>query len=131
MNEEYNFVVGGHDDDGETIQESVETPVQYMTSDDAIKREKCIVFTDVLMSLITSLHGTVCKRQGCDRALEYKKRYVGTCLVVSCGVLGCLGGAMLVMLEGDGQLNQHAKGSELVILSWLLLCCSQGIHTRK
>ena len=120
MNEEYNFVVGGHDDDGETIQESVETPVQYMTSDDAIKSEKCIVFTDVLMSLITSLHGTVCKRQGCDCALEYKKRHVGT----------CLGGAMLVMLEGDGQLNQHVKGSELVILSWLL-CCSQGIHTRK
>ena len=70
MNEEYNFVVGGHDDDGEIIQESVETPVQYMTSDDAIKSEKCIVFTDVLMSLITSLYGTVCKRQGCDRALE-------------------------------------------------------------
>ena len=124
MNEEYNFVVGGHDDDGETIQESVETPVQYVTSDDVIKSEKCIVFTDELMSLIKSLHGPVCKRQGCTVPLSTKKDMWVL-------VLWCPGGAMLVMLEGDWQLNQHAKGSELVILSWLPLCCSQGIHTRK
>ena len=124
MNEEYNLVVGGHDDDGETIQESVETPVQYVTSDDAIKREKCIVFTDVLMSLIKSLHGPVCKRQGCDRALEYKKRYVGTCLVVSVGCNADHAG-------GRWAAQPTCEGSELVILSWLLLCCSQGIHTRK
>ena len=124
MNEEYNFVVGGHDDDGETIQESVETPVQYMTSDDAIKSEKCIVVTDVLMSLITSLHGTVCKRQGCDRALEYKKRYVGACLVVS---WACNAGCWREM----GSSTNMRRGQSLVILSWLLLCCSQGIHTKK
>ena len=45
--------------------------------------EKCIVFTDTLMLLITTLHGSVCKRQDCGRPLQYRKVYVGTCLVVS------------------------------------------------
>ena len=116
MNEEYNFVVGGHDDDGETIQESVETPVQYMTSDDAIKSEKCIVFTDVLTSLITSMYGTVCKRQGCDRALEYKKKYVGTCLVVSWGCnAGHAGGRWAAQPTCEG-----VRAGNLILASSLL-----------
>ena len=44
---------------------------------------KCIVFTDSLMSLIKSLHGGVCKRDECGCVLNYRKTYVGTCLVVS------------------------------------------------
>ena len=45
--------------------------------------EKCIVFTDTLMLLITTLHGSVCKRKDCGCPLQYRKVYVGTCLVVS------------------------------------------------
>ena len=45
--------------------------------------EKCIVFTDTLISLLTTLHGSACKQQDCGRPLQYRKCYVGTCLVVS------------------------------------------------
>ena len=44
--------------------------------------EKCIVFTDTLISLIKSLHGGVCKREDCDHALEYKN-YFEACLIIS------------------------------------------------
>ena len=40
------------------------------------------MFTDTLMVLITSLHWSVCKRQGCGCVLKYHKIYVATCLVV-------------------------------------------------
>ena len=53
-----------------------------VSSDEAVKSDKCIVFTDAIMSLLTDLHGSICKRQGCGHALMYTKRYVGTCLVV-------------------------------------------------
>ena len=43
--------------------------------------EKCIVFTDTLMALLT-LHGNVFKRENCDHHFDYKKTYVGACLVV-------------------------------------------------
>ena len=57
--------------------------VEEISPDEAIKMEKCIVFTDTLLSLIKSLHGCVCKREECTRVLAYRKTYVGTCLVVS------------------------------------------------
>ena len=62
--------------------------VEEVTSDDAIRMEKCIMFSDTLMLLITSLHGSVCKHQDCGRPLVYRKTYVGTCLVVSWGMSG-------------------------------------------
>ena len=56
-----------------------------MSPDDVVKAEKCIVFTDKLIELIKSLHGENCKNNLCDKALDYKKTYIGTCLVVSWG----------------------------------------------
>ena len=50
--------------------------VEEVTPDDALRMEKCIVFTDILM---------LCKHHDCGRALVYHKTYVGTCLVVSWG----------------------------------------------
>lgn len=90
-----NVTINGHDgdepDDGieeggssqpVPLHQCVST-IEVVTPEQAIKMEKCIVFTDTLMSLLTSLHGSVCKRQDCGRPLVYHKTYVGTCLVVS------------------------------------------------
>ena len=46
-----------------------------VSPEEAITGEKCIVYTDVLMSLLTD--------HRCSCALQYTKTYVGTCLVVS------------------------------------------------
>ena len=71
-----NVTIYGHDRDEPTEyvgmqqqqqQHKTTQPPEYVSSveevspGDAIKREKCIVFTDTLMALITSLHGGVCK----------------------------------------------------------------------
>ena len=49
-----------------------------VSPEEAIQMEKCIVFTDTLMSLLKELHRRICKRPGCDRVLDYRKTYVGT-----------------------------------------------------
>ena len=86
---------GGHDDVDEdemagarkTGSTGYTSFVEEVAPKEAVQMEKCIVFTDTLMSLLKELHGSVCKRQGCGRVLEYQKSYLGTCLVVSwiCG----------------------------------------------
>ena len=90
--EVFNITIGGHDeeepkdpdDEGSTYQQTRSSyKVQEVSPDDAIKSEKCIVFTDILMSLIKAVHGNICKRQRCLCVLEYHKTYVGTCLVVT------------------------------------------------
>ena len=85
----FNITIRGHDGD-EHVPRSTAPPeyvstVDVVTPQEAIKMEKCIVFTDTLMTLLTTLHGDACKRENCDRPLDYKKTYVGTCLVVSWG----------------------------------------------
>ena len=70
------------DDDG-SIPEETESAskVLKVSPEEAIVGEKCIVFTRVLMSLLTDHHGSICRREGFGRALQYTKTYVGTCLV--------------------------------------------------
>ncbi len=87
----FNITINGHDED-EPEDENVKggkaatwSSVEVVTPEEAIKMEKCIVFTDTLMSLLTCLHGSVCKRPDCGRPLVYSKTYAGTCLVVSWG----------------------------------------------
>ena len=87
----YNTVIDGHDeepagDDGEGMLEGAQSSsskVPEMTPEEAIASEKCVVFTDIIMSLLDSVHGYICKRKDCGRLLEYRKMYAGTCLVVS------------------------------------------------
>ena len=72
----------GNDGDKSNTPSTYVSTVEEISPEEAIKMEKCIVFTDTLISLI-KLHGGVCKQEDCDRALEYKKNYIGTCLVIS------------------------------------------------
>ena len=80
--EVFNTILGGHDDvDEDEMPGARETgstgytsSVQEVTPKEAVQMEKCIVFTDTLMSLLKELHGSVCKRQGCGRVLEYQKK---------------------------------------------------------
>ena len=65
------------------LETQVTPLVVRITAEDAIQQEKCIVFTDALMSLLKELHGCICKQPGCGHVLEYSKTYVGTCLTVS------------------------------------------------
>lgn len=48
-----------------------------------IEMEKCVVFTDRILELLKSLHGSNCSRPGCPKQWEYKITYVGSCLVVT------------------------------------------------
>ena len=57
--------------------------VVEVSPEEAVNSEKCIVFTDAIMSLLADLYGNTCKKQGCGLALKYTKRYVGTYLVVN------------------------------------------------
>jgi hypothetical protein len=84
-----NITINGHDghepDDGSgsnTAEKYIST-VKDVTPQEAISMEKCIVYTDILMALIKSVHGSVCGRVDCGRPLTYRKTYVGTCLVVT------------------------------------------------
>ena len=57
--------------------------VPEMTPEEAIASEKCVVFADIIMSLLKSVNGNICKRKDCGCLLEYRKTYAGTSLVVS------------------------------------------------
>ena len=59
--------------------------VLEVSPDEAVKSDKCIVFTDALMSLLTDLHGSICKRQGCGHALMYTKKYMHSYIPLSGG----------------------------------------------
>ena len=54
-----------------------------MAPQDAIGMEKCITFCFKILHLLQAIHGLVCKRKECGRALEYRQTFCGTCLVVS------------------------------------------------
>ncbi len=79
--------------------------------------EKCIIFTDTLMSLLTTLHGNACKQQDCGRPLRYRKFYVGTCLVVS---WGCPSGHVGGRWAAQPSCNKIRAGN-LMLASALLL----------
>ena len=85
--EVHDVSIDGHDDsDGHDEQEEpsqADGKVAVEMSKDAIEMEKCIVFTEHIMSLLLPLHGKKCRRSGCERDYVYKKTYIGTCLVVS------------------------------------------------
>ena len=119
--EVHDVTIDGHDD--QQIDDDQEEPRQasrqavVVTSKDAIGMEKCIVFTEHIMSLLLQLHGKRCCRSGCERNNVYKKTYVGTCLVVSwqCSA-GHLGGRWASQPTCD-----NVRAGNLLLASSILL----------
>ena len=119
--EVHDVTIDGHDD--EQIDDDQEEPSQasrqavVVTSKDAFGMEKCIVFTEHIMSLLLQLHGKKCGRSGCERNYVYKKTYVGTCLVVSwqCSA-GHLGGRWASQPTCD-----NLRAGNLLLASSILL----------
>ena len=62
-----------------------ESGVKRISPEDVVKTEYCIASASMIMDVLTELHGSVCKCAGCGKQLEYKQRYLGTCLVVNWG----------------------------------------------
>ena len=91
--------------------------VVKVSPEEAVNSEKCIVFTDAIMSLLVDLRGNTCKKQGCGLVLKYTKRYVGTSLVVSwaCNA-GHFGGRWAAQ-----PTFSNVKAGNLVLASSLLL----------
>ena len=58
--------------------QSSSSKVPEMTPEEAIASEKCVVFTDSIMSLLKSVYGNICQRKDCGRLLEYRKTYAGS-----------------------------------------------------
>ena len=65
------------------VEERNEIDVTHMAPQDAIGMEKCITFCFKILRLLQTIHGLVCKRKECERQLEYRQTFCGTCLVVS------------------------------------------------
>jgi hypothetical protein len=49
------------EDEDEENETSGNTRVKRISVEDAMHQEKCIVFTDAIMSLLKELHGSICK----------------------------------------------------------------------
>ena len=57
------------------------TQQDYLTPSQLVEMEKCIVFTDKILELLLTIHGTHCTTSNCGKAWKYQKTYVGSCLV--------------------------------------------------
>ena len=85
----YDTQIEGEDDEdgGEQVNSGNmnKSGVKRISPEDVVKTEYCIASASMIMDVLTELHGSVCKRAGCGKQLEYKQRYLGTCLVVNWG----------------------------------------------
>ena len=79
----FDTTLAGSDEAGDVEEEQNEKDVTYMAPQDAIGMEKCITFCFKILHLLQAIHGLVCTRKECGRALEYRQTFCGTCLVVS------------------------------------------------
>jgi hypothetical protein len=82
-----------------------------------VQMEKCIVFTDRILELLERMHGDDCDRPNCCKKWEFKKTYVGSCLVVTwtCSS-GHVGGSW-----SSQPLIQKMRAGNLLLSSCLLL----------
>jgi hypothetical protein len=83
--EVFDTTIPGSDESEDTEDTPVaeEKEFKFVAPQEAIRMEKCIAFCDVIMCLLHTIHGLLCKRDECGRELLYKKTFCGTCLVVS------------------------------------------------
>ena len=73
--------IEGHDDNDP--QQSTDSLVWHIPYLDVPKLEFCIVTTTTILNLLEKLHGPVCKRSGCNCLVDFRKSFVGTCMVVN------------------------------------------------
>ena len=83
--EVFDTTIHGSDETEDTEETNIaqEKDSKFVKPQKAIEMEKCIVFCDIIMSLLYTIYGLVCNRDGCGRELLYKKTFCGTCMVVS------------------------------------------------
>lgn len=88
---------GDNGDDGDDGAEIIDEPqgsnhgnvdnkdslVQHISYIDVPKLEFCLASTSIVLDLLKRLHGPACKRSGCNRQLQFRKSFAGTCLVVN------------------------------------------------
>ena len=72
----------GSDEAHDVEEGQNEIYVTHMAPQEAIGMEKCITFCFKILHLLQTIHGLVFKRNECERQLEYRQTFCGTCLVV-------------------------------------------------
>ena len=92
--EVYDTLIAGHDGEGDADDQGDSNQSNDGTSSERqsqiirivpaeiVKQEFCLVSTSIILDLLQTLHGPMCKRTGCDRVLDFEGSFVGTCLVV-------------------------------------------------
>ena len=73
--EVHDVTIDSHGED-QIVEDVEEPPQEVITSSQAISMEKCIMFTDHIMTLLQQLHGEMCSRPGCGRSYLFRKTYV-------------------------------------------------------
>lgn len=94
--EVYDTTTNGHDGkesederykdeiDKDECMDMSNSTVEQVDADKATKQKKCIVFTDIIMSLLFELHGQTYKHANCEEErLTFRKKYADICLVVT------------------------------------------------
>ena len=83
------------------------TQQDYLTPSQLVEMEKCIVFTDKILELLLTIHGTHCTMSNCGKAWKYQKTYVGRAVLFS------LGNVLQVIREEVGPHSQCSTVFEL------------------
>ena len=89
----YDTIIEGHDDGpdvGENDGQEKETDdtehhkseVVRISPIDVVQLEFCFASTSAILDLLCKIHGSTCKRNECNRELNFKSSFVGTCLAV-------------------------------------------------
>ena len=94
------------------------TQQDYLTPSQLVEMEKCIVFTDKILELLLTIHGTHWyTTSNCGKAWKYQKTYVGSCLVFT---WKCFSGHKGGSWSSQPMFNRLRAGN-LLLSSCLLL----------
>lgn len=95
----------------------VSIPVPDTRPMNIVEMEKCIVFTNKILELLRTIHGSICNRNNCQKEWIYTNVYVGSCLVVT---WKCSSGHCGGSWSSQPMINKMRAGN-LLLSSCLLL----------